>query len=80
MLGKGKDYTGPADGVVEAEGAIGIPRDTREYEKNIGHHQVTEGAHLPLSYFCQTASSGVGGSLFTHQYLTLFPICPRDFF
>ena len=36
MLGKQEDDTGPADGLVEADGAIGIPRDTRVYEKILG--------------------------------------------
>ena len=40
MLRKDENYTGPADGIVDTDGAIGIPRDTYEYEKHVGHLKV----------------------------------------
>ena len=49
MLGKDDDYPGPADGLVEADGAIGIPRDTRLYEKNLGHLKLQK-VHTFLSH------------------------------
>ena len=40
MLRGDENYTGPADGNVDADGIIGIPRDTYQYEKNVGHLKV----------------------------------------
>ena len=37
MLGKIDGELGQTHGIVEADGAIGIPRDTREYESKLGH-------------------------------------------
>ena len=39
MLWKDEESTGPAD-VVEADGAIGVPRDTNAYERKVGRRKV----------------------------------------
>ena len=50
LLGKGEYYTGPAD-VVEADGAIGVPRDGYEYHKALGHIKIQK-VHRFLSHGC----------------------------
>ena len=48
MLRKKGECAGPAD-VVEADGAIGVPRDTYAYEKKLGHLKVQK-VHTFLSH------------------------------
>lgn len=49
MLGKVDGDTGQTHGLVEADGAIGIPHDTREYETNLGHIKLQK-VHTFLSH------------------------------
>ena len=56
MLRKKGECAGPAD-VVEADGAIGVPRDTYAYEKKLGHLKVQK-VHTFLVASCRGTAYG----------------------